>query len=126
MTYIPKNDPLSWLTTIETVIPSEKSSDPEHSEDEHNEPAPVTEESAPYEAGIIDTDTDAEISSIAVKTFTRTATVENTGNDSKTVFLIGLMIFSLIGMIATLALIAFMRSRGIFAPSFLRFEPKGR
>ena len=114
--YIPRNDPLGWLNSIETVIPSDKLVSP--SGDVRTEVS-VFDESASAEQY-----TAPEVSSVSVDTVTRRVTSEDVGKDSKTAFLIGLIVFSLIGMIATLSLIAFLRSKGMFAPSFLKFESK--
>ena len=118
-----KQNPLQFLALIRNVIPANRA--PEADSDlspscvrpiyDH-----LSDNEIPY------TDIEGAILTPVTETPPDAAAVSPPKDDSRRTFLIGIVIFALIGMMLTVALILIMRSRGDFVPSVFRPKPKKR
>ncbi len=118
-----KQNPLQFLALIRNVIPANRA--PEADSDlSPSSVRPIydhlSDNEIPY------TDIEGAILTPVTETPPDAAAVSPPKDDSRRTFLIGIVIFALIGMMLTVALILIMRSRGDFVPSVFRPKPKKR
>ena len=117
----PNHDPLRFIQGISTVIPAQRPPQPSSAVEISSVVSWLdtsTAEEGPYR----------DIENVPLEPVNETvpdaAAVQPSRFDKTQSFLIGIIIFSLIGMGLTIAVILLLRARGEFTPSFLRFEKK--
>ncbi len=118
-----KQNPLQFLALIRNVIPANRATEAD-SDLSPSSVRPIydhlSDNEIPY------TDIEGAILTPVTETPPDAAAVSPPKDDSRRTFLIGIIIFALIGMMLTVALILIMRSRGDFVPSVFRPKPKKR
>ena len=120
-----RRDPLSWMSGIETILPSDRS--------DYTPPSvETTEENENSEE---DSKLVMEDSETSRRTITATPTINNetpeiavflAERNDRSPMLIGIIIFSIAGMLLTIITILIMHSRGDFTPSFFQLPPPKR
>ena len=105
----PENDPLRWMAEIRVILPADRESG-KVQQNSNEEISYILPPAEPED----DEGKLAELSTVPAEPIDEVPTAITTQDDkkgSKTQFLIGIIIFSAIGMVLTLSLILFMRSK---------------
>ncbi len=116
----PDNDPLRWMAAIRVILPADRNNDGISSDVSYMEnyslPPAVPEE---------DNEKFTDLSGVPAEPMNETpAAVTDIPKNNTVQFLVGIIIFSFLGIVLTLTVILMLRARGDFTPSFLKFENK--